>query len=87
MHREPTTAREPGSIARCIAAGPTIAQVLGRIGPSWGGPIGRRLVGASIGRALGCPDHVLGPSIDRKSDVLEQEIVRGSGGASRSERP
>ena len=55
------------------------------VAPSLGGPIGRRLLGVSTGRAFGCPDHALGPSIDRKSDVLAQEIARGSGGASRRE--
>ena len=88
--REPTTAQERDSIALRITVGRTIAQVFGRIGgpttgPSWGGPIGRRLLGAST--ALGWPNHALGPTIDRKSGVSAQEIARGSGGASRSATP
>ena len=79
-----------GPIGRWLL-GVSIGQAYGctgehiTVGPSLRGPIGRRLLGVSTGRAFGCPDHALGPSIDRKSDVLAQEIARGSGGASRRE--
>jgi hypothetical protein len=57
------------------------------VGPSLGGPIGRRLLGASTGRAFGCPDHALGPFTGRQCAPLVQAIAPGSGGASRSETP
>jgi hypothetical protein len=93
MRPEPTTAQGLGSIALRIVAGPTIGQVSGctgahtTVGPSEGAPIGRRLLVASTGLVLGCPDHALGRSTDRQCGPLVQEIAPGSGGASRSETP
>ena len=93
MRPELTTAQERGSIVLRTTVGPTIGQAYGctgehiTVGPSLGGPIGRRLLGAStVGRS--CVRTTRSGLLSIGSPAsLAQEIARGSGGASRSETP